>query len=158
MYALMCAVGVLALALGLVGCVVPVVPGPLLAYSSLWVLVAFGASPGVWRLAAGGGVVLAVMVVDYVLPSVMASRFKCSGWGVFGCLVGTFAGLFFLPAGLVAGPFLGTVAGELIAGKRIGESLKGGVGSLLGFVMCLVARLFAVALFAVWFFRAVGWG
>ena len=158
MTVLMSVAGGLLLVLGLFGCVVPVLPGPLLAYSSLWVLVAFGSSPGAERLAIGGAVVLVVMVVDYVLPSMMASKFKCSRWGVFGCLVGTFVGLFFLPIGLVAGPFLGTVVGELIAGKRIGESLKGGVGSLLGFVLCLVAKLFAVALFAWWFFAVVGWG
>ncbi|MBR2837848.1 MAG: DUF456 domain-containing protein [Kiritimatiellae bacterium] len=157
MTVLMSVAGGLLLALGLVGCVVPVLPGPLVAYSSLWVLVAFGASPGTERLAVGGVVVLAVMAVDYVLPSVMAGKFKCSKSGVFGCVVGTFAGLFFLPVGLVAGPFLGTVAGELIAGKRLGESLKGGLGALIGFVLCLFAKLAAVALFAWWFFAAVGW-
>ena len=148
-------VGGLLVLLGLVGCVVSVLPGPLLAYSSLWVLVAFGSSPGAERLAAGGAIVAAAMVVDYVLPSVVARRFKCSGWGVFGCFAGTVAGLFFLPLGLVLGPFLGTVAGELVAGRGVGASLKGGFGSLLGFAMCLMVKLGAVGLFAAWFFGSL---
>ena len=83
-----------------------------------------------------------------------AKKFKCSGWGVFGCAVGTIVGLFFLPIGLIAGPFLGTVAGELIAGRRIGHALKGGVGTLVGYVATLAMKLVAVAYFAIIFIRA----
>ena len=149
------ALGGLLIALGFVGCIVPVVPGPVLAYSSLWVLVAFGASPGTERLAVGGAVVVAAVVVDYVLPALVARKFKCSRWGVVGCFAGTMAGLFFLPLGLLLGPFLGTVAGELVAGREVGASLRGGVGALLGFVLCLLVKLGAVGLFAVWFFRSL---
>ena len=141
--------------LGLIGCIVPILPGPMLAYASLWVLVAFGASPGTERLAVGGAIVVVVMVIDYVLPSIVAKKFRCSGWGVFGCFVGTMAGLFFLPLGMILGPFIGTVAGELTAGRKIGESLKGGVGALIGFVVCLMVKLGAVGLFAAWFFGAM---
>ena len=152
---LVATLGGLLILLGFVGCIVPALPGPLLAYASLWVLVAFGASPGVGRLAAGGAIVVAAMVIDYVLPSLVAKRFKCSGLGVFGCFAGTVVGLFFMPLGLVLGPFLGTVAGELIAGREMGASLKGGVGALIGFVMCLMVKLGSVGLLAVWFFGAL---
>ena len=152
-HALMVLVGAVAALLGLVGCFVPVLPGPLVAYAGLWALVAFGYPPSTARLTVASGVLAFVMVVDYVLPSVCAKKFKCSGWGVFGCFAGSLVGLFFLPLGIVMGPFLGTVIGELIAGKELAASLRGGFGALLGFVLCLGLKLAAVGLFAWWYFE-----
>jgi len=140
------AVGLLIL-LGAVGCVVPVLQGPLLAYAALWLLALCGMD--VLNMLVFGGIAVAVaMAVDYVLPMAFAKKFKCSKAGVVGCLVGTVAGLFFMPLGIVLGPFLGTVAGELLVGKSLGASLKGGFGAFLGFVACLVVKLAAVAYIA----------
>jgi len=152
---LLAILGGLLIVLGAIGCVVPVLPGPLLAYASLWTLFAFGASPGVEKLALGGGAVIVAMAVDYILPTLFAKKFKCSKAGVFGCMVGTVAGLFFMPLGIVVGPFLGTVAGELIVGKSLGASLKGGIGAFFGFIACLAVKFAAVALIACWFVMAL---
>ena len=150
--------GALLTVIGVIGCFVPVVPGPLVAYAALWLPLAFGRAVAWPTVVEGGIVVVAVTVVDYVLPSVCARRFNCSGWGVFGCLAGSVVGLFFLPLGIIVGPFLGTVAGELVAGKNLAASLRGGFGSLLGYVLCLVLKLCAVAWFAWQYFRMVsGW-
>ena len=149
------AAGAILMLVAAVGCFVPVLPGPLIAYGALWVPFAFGCPVSVGRLAVGAAVVVAVVLVDYILPAVCAKKFSCSRWGVFGCLVGSIVGLFFLPFGIVVGPFVGTVAGELIAGKAIAASLKGGVGALLGFVACLAMKLAAVGLFAWWYFASV---
>ena len=149
------AVGAIVMLVAAVGCFVPVLPGPLIAYAALWVPFAFGYPMSIERLAVGAAVVVAVVVVDYILPAVCAKKFSCSRWGVFGCLVGSIVGLFFLPLGIVVGPFVGTVVGELIAGKALAASLKGGVGALLGFVVCLALKLAAVGLFAWWYFDCV---
>jgi len=149
------AAGAIAMLVAAVGCFVPVLPGPLIAYAALWIPFAFGRPAPVERLAVGAAVVVAVVVVDYILPAVCAKKFSCSRWGVFGCLVGSIVGLFFLPLGIVVGPFVGTVVGELIAGKALAASLKGGVGALLGFVVCLALKLAAVGLFAWWYFDCV---
>ena len=148
-------IGVVMMLAGAVGCFVPVIPGPVIAYAALLILYAFGCPPSMSVLIAGGVVLIVVEVVDYVLPSVCARKFKCSGWGVFGCFVGTIVGLFFLPFGILMGPFLGTVAGELIAGKNISASLRGGVGALLGFVVCLGLKLASVGLYAWWYFTSI---
>ena len=149
---LMMAIGGAAMLLGFIGCFLPVLPGPAIAYASLFVLFAFGCPLTTTQLALGGGVLVVVTLVDYILPSVCAKRFKCSGWGVFGCFVGSIAGLFFLPLGIILGPFLGTIAGELIAGKNLAASFRGGFGALLGFVLCLGLKLAAVGLYAWWYF------
>ena len=138
--------------LGYVGCVVPVLPGPLLAYAALWLPFLAGQTPSANLLVAGGAVVAGVTIADYLLPSLCAKRFKCSGWGVFGCFAGTIAGLFFLPLGIVLGPFVGTICGELVAGKDLAASVRGGFGALLGFVATFVLKFAAVSLCAYWVF------
>jgi hypothetical protein len=146
--------GIVLLACGFVGSVVPVLPGPLFGYAALWTLVPTDKAPSTGILALGAAIVVIVSIVDYVLPTFFAKKFKCSGWGVFGCAIGSLVGLFFLPIGLIAGPFLGTIAGELIAGRRFGHALKGGVGALVGYVATLAMKLVAVAYFAIVFIRA----
>ena len=142
------AIGCVAMLMGFIGCFLPVLPGPAIAYAALFVLFAFDCPPTTAQLVLGAGVLVVVTLVDYVLPSVCAKRFNCSRWGVFGCFVGSIAGLFFLPLGIVLGPFLGTIAGELIAGKNLAASFRGGFGALFGFVLCLGLKLVAVGLYA----------
>ncbi len=147
--------GGLLILLGLVGCVVSVLPGPVCAYAALWLLVAAGVPPGATPLAVGAVLLLLSSVADCVVPAVFAKRFKCSKAGVAGCFAGTLVGLFFLPLGLVAGPFLGTVYGELLAGRTVDAAVRGGVGALLGFAACLVLRFAVVAACACWFFSCL---
>lgn len=149
---LMVALGSVAMLAGFLGCFLPVLPGPAIAYAALFARHAFGCPLSAPRLVVGGIVLVAVTLVDYILPSVCARRFKCSRWGVFGCFAGSVAGLFFLPLGIVLGPFFGTLAGELIAGRNLAASVRGGLGALLGFVLCLGLKLAAVGLFAWWYF------
>ena len=149
------AAGAVVMLVAAVGCFVPVLPGPLVAYAALWAPYALGYPVSARRLAGGAAVVVAVVAVDYILPAVCAKKFSCSRWGVFGCLAGSVAGLFFMPLGIIAGPFVGTVAGELVAGKALAASLRGGVGALLGFVTCLALKVSSVGLFAWWYFASV---
>jgi len=147
--------GGMLLLLGLIGCVVPVLPGPLFAYAALWVLVLFGLTPGMAPLIAGAVILVVAMIADYVFPAIFAQKFKCSKMGVFGCFVGTIVGLFFLPVGLIAGPFFGTMCGELIVGRTVGAAVRGGVGALFGFVVCLMLKFAVVAACCYWFVRRV---
>ncbi len=143
------------LLLGFIGCLLPVVPGPLLGYASLWVMWAFGVNPGTERLWIGGALVLVVSAIDYVLPSMFAKKFKCSKSGIVGCFLGTIVGVLFMPWGLVLGPVLGAMLGELTAGRSLYEATRGGLGALCGFVSCLLAKLAATGIFAGWFVRTM---
>ncbi len=138
--------GVLAF-IAAVGCIVPVLPGPLIAYAALWLLYAFGCPLTTNAMIVATATAIGVTVVDYILPSICAKKFHCSGLGVFGCFLGSIVGVFFIPWGIIMGPFIGTVAGEIMAGKNLSDSLRGGLGSLLGFVFCLVLNLDSVAFF-----------
>ena len=139
------------LALSFVGCVVPVLPGPLLAFGGLLALMpssfALATQTYIWFGVACAG----VLVLDYVVPAFGAKKFNCSKWGVFGCIAGTLIGIFFVPWGILAGPFVGAVVGELIAGKELSSSLKGGFGALLGFIFGVALKLAYCACCVGWF-------
>ena len=122
--------GVLCLITGLMGCVLPFLPGPPVAYLGL-VLLHFTDKAQysttqliVWLL-----IVIVIQILDYFTP-MLGSK-----WGNWGCIIGTLVGLLFLPWGVIFGPFLGAVIGELIGNKEFSQALKSGVGSLVGFML-----------------------
>ena len=142
----------LCLLIGFAGCILPVLPGAPLSYAGLLLLhftdrVQFSTSQLlVWLV-----VVIVVQVLDYVVPLLGARYSGGSRWGTRGCLVGTIVGLFFMPWGIVLGPFLGAVAGELLGGRRTSEALRSGLGSLAGFLLGTVLKC-AVCGYFIWVF------
>lgn len=130
---------------GVVGCVVPVVPGPLAAYAGFLCLLWTPRSPG-WKMAVAVAVGVAVVtVLDFVASAWGARKFKCSKWGAWGGVIGACVGVLFFPAGLLAGPFAGAVAGELLAGRNLTEGVHSGLGAVLGFLGGVFAKLVACA-------------
>ena len=81
--------------------------------------------------------------------------FGGSKWGERGCVVGTIAGLFFMPWGIVVGPFVGALAGELIGGSRTGQALKASLGSLIGFLLGTVIKCIVCGYFIYVFVAAI---
>ena len=145
------------IAIGTIGCFLPVLPGPPIAYAALFLALARGdhSSPGVATLVVAGVVTVAVLVLDWIVPALGAKKFNCSRVGMFGCFVGTVVGLFFLPVGVVAGPFLGALAGELLSGKPFGRSLKGAFGALLGYACGVALKVACCGFIACRFWAAV---
>ena len=118
--------GALCLLTGLAGCILPMLPGPPLAYAGLLLLhfterVQFSTT----QLLVWLGVVVVIQVLDYFVPLLGAKYSGSTKWGTRGCLIGTVAGLFFMPWGIILGPFLGAVIGELLGGRQTGEALPG---------------------------------
>lgn len=143
-------------AAGVVGCIVPLLPGPPVAYAGFLCLLGTSRSPG-WRAAVVTGAVVAIaMLLDAVVPAWGARKFHCTRWGAWGAVVGAVAGAFFFPAGLLLGPFAGAVAGELLAGREFGEAMLGGVGAMLGFVCGVAVKLAACLLMALIAWWAIG--
>ena len=134
--------GIVCLLLGMVGCFLPVLPGPPLSYLGLLLLhwteqIHFSTtSLLIWLL-----LVIVVQILDYISPVLGTKYAGGSKWGNRGCIIGTIAGLFvFPPWGILIGPFVGAVIGELISGKQSVDAVQAGLGAFLGFLFSVVAK------------------
>ena len=136
-------VGGFAIAAGIAGCFIPVIPGPVVAFCGLLCMAPTCKSPSMAALVAFGVATAVVTALDYVVPAIGAKKFNCSRLGVWGCTIGAVVGVFFFPLGLLLGPFLGAVVGELLAKKSVGAAALGGLGALLGVLSGVVIKLVA---------------
>lgn len=135
----------LVMGVGLVGAVVPVVPGPILIWLAAllhrWWFGSSGAST--WVLGLMTGLVILVTVLEVVAGSVGAQRFGATWRGGLGALLGGVVGLFLGPVGILAGPFVGAVIGEMLGGRDFRGSGRAGLGTLLGLVAGMVGKVAA---------------
>jgi hypothetical protein len=145
---------------GLAGSLLPFLPGtPLILAAALVHALATDFNPiGAGRLLVLAGLTALAYALDYIAGAVGAKKFGGSVWAVVGALVGAVVGLFFGPPGLLIGPVIGAVAGELLKSGDVEHSLKAGFGALVGMVVALLAR-FALAFTMVglvlwWLWRA----
>ena len=150
-------IGWVLIAIGTIGCFLPVLPGPPIAYAALFLALARGdhSSPGVSAFVVAGLVTAVALVLDWIVPALGARKFNCSRVGILGCFIGTIIGLFFLPLGVVAGPFIGAFAGEMASGKPFGLSLKGAFGALFGYVLGVLLKVVCCGFLAYQFWMAV---
>ncbi|MBP1676884.1 MAG: rane protein [Bacteroidetes bacterium] len=137
---------------GLLGSVLPVLPGPPLSYIGLLLLhftdkYQFSMSFLLWWLA----VVVVVQVLDYVIPIWGTKKFGGSKNGVWGSTIGLVVGLFLGPFGIILGPFAGAFVGEMLANKDVKTALKAAFGSFVGFLLGTVAKL-VVSGFAIYYY------
>lgn len=122
---------------GIVGCIIPAMPGALLSYAGLlcayFTTYSSMSQGSLWLWL---GIVLAVSAADYFLPAWMTRRFGGSRSGAIGATIGVFAGFFlFPPLGIILGPFAGAVLGELVHDKEdVNKALKVGFGSFMAFI------------------------
>ena len=115
--------GLICLLVGLLGCVIPVLPGPPLSYVGI-LLIHFTdkyefSTPLLLMLLV---LTVLVTVLDYLIPMWGSKYFGASKWGTRGSFIGTIIGLFFLPWGLIIGPFLGAFIGELMNKNTKGQA------------------------------------
>ncbi len=138
---------------GIIGCIVPVIPGPPVSYIGLLVLQLKQLPPYTARfLAIWAVITVAVTILDYVVPVWGTKKFGGSKYGMWGSIIGLFIGLFiFPPFGIIIGPFAGAVIGELITGKEFNKALRSGFGSFIGFVAGTLMKL-AVSFFMVYYY------
>ncbi|MBP5318641.1 MAG: DUF456 domain-containing protein [Paludibacteraceae bacterium] len=137
------------LLLGLLGCVLPALPGLPLAYGGM-VAAFFSENIDMsWQTLLVWGVVVAVMtVLDFVIPAWGTKKFGGSKRGVVGCVIGLLVGMFFGFPGIVIGPFVGAFAFELMGGMASDEALKAGFGSFIGFLLGTVLKVICCGVMA----------
>ena len=144
---------------GVAGTVLPALPGvPLVFVGMLLAAWAGGFEQvGGWMLLLLGVLTVLSIGIDLLATAMGAKRVGASKLALVGAVVGTFAGLFFGPVGLLACPFIGALAGELIHGREVRKATRVGFGTWLGILVGTVLKIglaFAMlGLFAfAWFF------
>ena len=111
--------GSICLLLGIIGCVVPIIPGVPLAYLGLLCAHWTERAQLSWQeLVIWGIITLIIQLLDYIVPAWGTKKFGGSKWGIWGSTIGLFLGFFLGPLGIIIGPFAGAVVGELIYFNR----------------------------------------
>ncbi|MCK9273636.1 MAG: DUF456 domain-containing protein [Syntrophales bacterium] len=129
---------------GIVGCLLPTVPGPIIAYISLIIIsIAKNWAPFSEEfLVIMGILTLIVSFADNVLPLGGARKYGASKLGVAGATLGMLVGIFVIPPfGVFLGAFAGAVAGELFSRKKGQEALRAGWGVFVGVVLAIGFKL-----------------
>ena len=129
--------------LGIIGCIVPALPGPPFNFIAVLLLTLLPESGITSEFIIWLGVLtVLITALDYILPVFGAKVFGVSNYGIAGSFIGMLIGLlFFPPVGLLLGLILGAVAGELIAGKNNSEALKAGAATFLLSIFMILLKL-----------------
>lgn len=123
--------------IGVLGAVLPVLPGPALSFVGM-VLAYFNGGDTITErmLWIWGIVTIVVSILDYILPGYFSKIFGGTKAGITGATIGVFVGLFMGPLGIILGPFVGAVIGELLHEKKnLDKAITVGFGSLLSFLV-----------------------
>ncbi|MFO7940331.1 MAG: DUF456 domain-containing protein [Bacteroidales bacterium] len=148
-------IGIVFLIIGLLGCILPVIPGPPLSYVGLIMLQLTDKGDFSTNfLLIMAFLAVFVTVLDYIVPIWGTKRFGGSKSGVWGSTIGLIVGLFFFPpVGIILGPLVGAIIGESIRGAKFKDSLRAGMGSLLGFLLGTGIKLISSGLMTWYFFK-----
>lgn len=144
---------------GLAGVILPALPGLPLVFAGMLVAAWAGDFEriGAFTLVVLGLLTLLSVAADFIATAAGAKRVGAGPLAVWGAALGTFAGIFFGPLGLLAGPFLGALLGELWHTRALRRATHVGLatwlGLLLGTVLKLALAFAMVGLFILaWFF------
>ena len=143
---------------GLVGAVLPFLPGIPLIFAGIWL----AAGVDHYRhLGSGWLIAIAVvgavgLAIDLLAGALGVKRLGASKQAVWGALLGTLVGMFFGLPGLLLGPFVGAVIGELSAGNSVLRSTHVGVSAWIGLIVGALIKL-VVSVTMVAMFGAAWW-
>jgi uncharacterized protein YqgC (DUF456 family) len=128
---------------GLLGLLLPVLPGAPLVFAGLLVAAwaedfAYVGTPTLTLLAV---LALLTYAVDFAATALGAKRFGASKRAVIGAAVGALVGLLFGLPGILLGPFIGAMIGELTAQRGLGDAGRAGLGATIGLVLGAAGKL-----------------
>jgi len=144
--------------LGIIGSLLPILPGPLTSWVGLLILHLTDAVPMNWTfLIITLVIAILIWLLDYIIPALGTKKFGGSTYGMIGTSVGLIVGLFApIPGGIIIGPFAGAFLGELLNKSDSKTALKAAFGSFIGFISSAFLK-FVVALIFLGLFIAKLW-
>lgn len=150
--------GFLFVCLGLIGSILPILPGPPLSWIGLLLLYLTDAIPNDWLfLTITLSIALIVFALDYIIPAIGTKKFGGSKAGMIGTSIGLIVGIIApIPFGIIIGPFVGALIGELTNNADSTTALKAAFGSFLGFITGTFLK-FIVAVIYLGLFIKIFW-
>lgn len=124
--------------IGIIGSVLPVLPG--LTISWLGILFFYLQKPipfNYWIVYGSLILVILIWIIDFMLPAVGTKKYGGSKYGIWGTNIGLVIGLFApIPLGFLIGPLVGAFIGEFVFNKSTKAiALKAATGSFIGFLV-----------------------
>ena len=141
---------------GFIGCIVPLLPGPPLAYIGLLVLQLRSDTPFsikfmiIWAL-----IVIVISVLDYVVPLYGTKRLGGSKYGIWGCTIGLVAGFWLGPLGIIIGPLVGAFVGEWLYTNNTEVAIKAAMGSFIGFLFGTAIKIICCGFIAYYYVQSL---
>ena len=133
---------------GLAGTVLPALPGVPLVFAGLFIGAWIGNFQEVGWVTLGILAALAAVAwaVDFIAGAAGARYLGASTRAFWGATLGALVGIFFGLPGMLLGPFIGAVVGELSGGSGLAHSGRAGLGAWLGIVVATAVKLALVFL------------
>jgi hypothetical protein len=128
---------------GVAGSVLPALPGVPLVFAGLLLAAWAGDFQQVtWVPLVVLGLLTAMsFVIDLAATALGAKRVGATKLAVLGAALGTLGGLFLGLPGLVLGPFVGAVAGELLSHGQVQQATRAGLATWMGLLFGTLAKL-----------------
>lgn len=128
---------------GLLGTVLPILPGIPVMFLGMWLVAWLGdyAQISGWTVTALALATALSIAIDLLASLLGAQRVGASRKALLGAGLGGVIGLFFGMPGLLAGPYLGAMSGEMAHGSHWRAAAKVGAGTWLGLVVGSVLKL-----------------
>ena len=145
-------ISILFLIFGLIGSLIPVIPGPIFSYLGIifaYVFSLLDISQSEFIIISLATIL--VFILDYFFQYFGVKKLGGGRMSVMGLVLGTILGLFFAPFGLLLGPFLGAFLGAILENKNKSQSVKVAIGSLIGFISGTLVK-FTFSTFLLWIF------
>ena len=128
---------------GLAGTVVPILPGVPLVFAGMWLAAATDhyQHVGTITLVVLGALTVFALLIDFVASIAGAKRVGASGRAIWGASIGMIVGIFFSLPGLLLGPFIGALIGELSSGSTMHQATRVGIGTWIGLLFGTLAKI-----------------
>ncbi len=140
---------------GIIGCVVPGLPGPPVNYGALLLIHFFVEPVSSTALIILGIFTGLVLLLDYLFPAWFAKKHGATKAGIIGSLIGMVFGMFFTPVGMIMGTLLGAIIGDLLAGRTEKQAMKSGIATFFGTLLSVGLKIINAGVITIYVVYAI---
>ncbi len=128
-------IGLLLCIIGLIGSFIPIIPGPITSWIGLLLLHFTSFVPlEIYFLIGSFLIAITVFILDIIIPMIGLKKLGGTKKGLVGATIGLLIGFFLGPIGILTGPFIGALSGELMNNLGYKKAIKASLGTLIGFL------------------------